>query len=59
MKILKHDVGHMTKIAAMPIYVRNSSTIFFSGTNGQISMNFGMEHWGPGPIIICSNDDLS
>ena len=28
-----------------------------SGISGRISMNF-MEHCGPGPIIVCSDDDL-
>ena len=33
MKIYWHDVGHMTKMAAMPIYGKNPSKIFFSGTD--------------------------
>ena len=32
MKINKHDGGHMTKMAAMPIYGINPLKIFFSGT---------------------------
>ena len=32
-----YDVGHMTKMAAMPIYGINLSKIFFSGTGGPIS----------------------
>ena len=38
MKICYHD-GHMTKMAAMPIYGINPSNI--SGTGGLISMNLG------------------
>ena len=32
-----NNLGHMTKMAAMPIYGKNPSTIFFSGTGGPIS----------------------
>ena len=35
MKIHENDAGHMTKMAAMPIYGKNPSKIFWSG--GQIS----------------------
>ena len=39
-----NNQGHMTKMAAMPIYGKNPSEIFFSGTGGVISMKLGMEH---------------
>ena len=42
MKICKHDAGHMTKMAAMPIYGKNYSKIFVSRTRGPISMKLGM-----------------
>ena len=42
MKIYWHDAGHVTKMAAMPIYGKNPSKIFFSGTGGLISMKLGM-----------------
>ena len=32
-----NNQGHMTKLAAMPIYGINPSKIFFSGTGGPIS----------------------
>ena len=32
-----NDPGHMTKMAAMPIYGKNPSKIFCSGTGGPIS----------------------
>ena len=41
MKIWWHDAGHMTKMAATPIYGENPSKIF-SGTNGRISTKLGM-----------------
>ena len=47
----------MTKMAATPIYGKNASKIFFSGTGRPISMKLGMKHWGLLPIIVCSNDD--
>ena len=58
MKIYWHDAGHMTKMAATPIYGKNPSKIFFSGTGGPISTKLGMYHQGLLPIIVCSNDDL-
>ena len=57
MKIYQHDAGHMTKMAARPIYGKNPSKIFFSGTGGPISTKLGMLHSGLQPIIGCSNDD--
>ena len=42
-------------MAATPIYGKNPSKIFFSGTGGPISMKLGMKHLLP--IIVCSNDD--
>ena len=42
MKICWYDAGHMTKMAAMPIYGKNPSKIFLSGTSGPISMKLGM-----------------
>ena len=37
-----NDAGHMTKMATMPIYGKNPSKIFFSGTGGPISTKLGM-----------------
>ena len=39
-----NNQGHMTKMAAMPIYGKKPLEIFFSGTGGQISKKLGMEH---------------
>ena len=38
------NLGHMTKMAGMPIYDRNPSKIFFSGTGGPILRKLGMKH---------------
>ena len=42
MKIDEHDAGHMTKMATTPIYGKNPSKIFFSGTGGLFSTKLGM-----------------
>ena len=42
MKIGKHNPGHMTKMAAMSIYGKSPSEIFFSRTGGSIFMKLGM-----------------
>ena len=57
MKICKHNPGHMTKMAAMPIYGKNPSKIFFSRTGGPIFTKLGMQHRGLLPIIVYINDD--
>ena len=56
MKECSWELGHMTKIAAMPIYGKNPSKIFFSRTGGPISTKLDMKHRGLQPIIVCSND---
>ena len=56
MKIYKYNAGHMTKMAAMPIYGKNPSEIFLSGTNGPIYTKLGMYHRGLLRIIVCPND---
>ena len=39
-----NNSGHMTKMAAMPIYGKNPSKIFFSRTSEQISTKLGLKH---------------
>ena len=36
------DLGHMTKMAATPIYGKSPSKFFFSGTGGLISTKLGV-----------------
>ena len=38
-----NNLGHMTKMAAMPIYGKNPSKIFFSETNRLISRKLGVK----------------
>ena len=57
-KVCSRHVGHMTKMAATPIYGKNPSKIFLSGTGGLISTQLGMKHRDLLPIIVFfSNDD--
>ena len=54
-KVYIKGTGHMTKMAAMPIYGKKPSKIF-SGTGGPISTKLGMYNRGHLPIIGCTND---
>ena len=39
-------LGHMTKMAAMPMYDKNPLKIFISGTVGPMALELVMQHWG-------------
>ena len=41
-KIFTKDFGHMTKMAATPIYGKNSLKIFFSRTRRSVTLGLGM-----------------
>ena len=53
-----NNPGHMTKMAAMPIYGKNPSKFFFSGTTGLISKKLGMKHRGLEYYNVFINYDL-
>ena len=55
-KICTRHPGHMTKIAATPIYVKKTFKNF-SETGRPISTKLGMLHRALLSIIVCSNDD--
>ena len=57
MKIHHHFAGHMTKMAAMPIYGKKPLKPIFPGTTGQILMKLCMKHQRPKPFIIFANFD--
>ena len=58
MKIHQHfEEGHMTKMAAMPIYGKNNFKTFYQGTTGQILMKLFIKHQRPKPFIIWANYD--
>ena len=42
MKIYKNELGHMTNMAAMPIYGKNIKKIFLSRTNRPITLKLCM-----------------
>ena len=49
----------MTKMAATPIYCKNSLKTFFSSeTKGPMTLGLGKQHLGLGPNKACSNDNL-
>ena len=43
-KVCSKGVGHMTKMAAMPIYGKNLRKII-SGTKRLMTLKVGMQHW--------------
>ena len=47
MKIQQHNAGHMTKMAAKPIYGKKALEIFFPGTTGQILMKLFIQQQRP------------
>ena len=57
MKIHQHNAGHMTKMAAIPLYGKNTLKILFPGTTGAISVKLCMKYQRPKPFIICANND--
>ena len=48
--------GHMTKMAAMPIYGKNLKKIF-SGTKKLMTLKLGMQHRVLEYYQVCLNDD--
>ena len=43
-KVCSNGPGHMTKLAAIPIY-GTILKIFFSGTKTPMTLKIGMQHW--------------
>ena len=57
-KICSNGPGHMTKVAAMPIYGKNLKKIFFFGTKGHMTLKLGMQHLVHLYYQVCSHDEL-
>ena len=57
LKVWSDGLGHMTKMAAMPIYGKNLKKIIFSGTKRLMTLKVGMQYWVLEYYQICSNDD--
>ena len=55
-KVYSNGPGHMTRMAAMPIYGKNFKKIFFSGIKRPIALKLGMQHWVLKYHQVCSND---
>ena len=56
-KVYSNCPGHMTKLAAMPIYDKNIKKIFFSKTKRPMTFKLDMQHWVLEYYIFYSNDD--
>ena len=57
MKVCSTGLGHITNMAAMPIYDNNLKKIF-SGTKQPMTLKAGMPHRVFKYFQVCSNDDL-
>ena len=58
MKGCSNGPGHITNMAAMPMYGKNLKKIFFSGTKQPMTLKVGMQHWVLEYCQICSNDEM-
>ena len=56
MKVCSNCLGHVTKMAAMPVYGKNLLKIF-SETSRLMIFELGVQHQGFGPYKVCANDD--
>ena len=57
MKIHQHNTGHMTKMAAMPIYGKNTLKNLLSRNQWADLIKLCMKHQRPKPFIFFSNYD--
>ena len=48
MKVYLPHLGHMTKMATLPIYGKNPLKVV-SRTKGPMALELGMQHWEYGP----------
>ena len=56
-KVCSNGPGHMTKMAATPIYGKNPLKIFFSRTRIPMTLGLGMKHCGCSAYQVYSNND--
>ena len=56
-KVCSNGPGHMTKMAAMPIYGKKHFKKFLSGTKRPMTLKLGMQNWVLEYFQVCSNDD--
>ena len=58
MKVCSNGPGHMTKVAATPIYGKKTLNIFFAETGRPITYELGLRPQRLGLYNGCSNNDL-
>ena len=56
-KVCSNDLGHMTKMTAMPICGKNLKKNFFSRTKRSMTLKLRMQHRVHEYYHVCSNDD--
>ena len=56
-KVCSNGPGHMTKMAAMPIYGKNLKKNFFFRTKWPMTLKLDMQHWVHEYYQVCSNYD--
>ena len=56
-KVCSNGTGHVTKIAAMHLYGKNSLKVFFFETNRPMTFKLSIQRWGFEPYDVCSNDE--
>ena len=56
MKVCSNGLGHMTNMAAIPIYGKNLKKFFFSGTKRLMTSKLGMQHYVLEYYYVCSDD---
>ena len=56
-KVYMNGPGHMTKMAAMPIYCKKPSNIFSYRTKSPMILKLGMEHYELKLYKVYINDD--
>ena len=56
-KICSNGPGHITKMAAKPIYGKKALKVFFFRTEWPRSLKLGKQHWALEYYQVCSNDD--
>ena len=56
-KVCSNDPGHMTKMAAMPIYGKNLKKSSSPEPKRTMTLKLSMHHWVLEYYQICSNDD--
>ena len=57
-KVCSEDLGQMTKVAATPIYGKQTLKVFFSGAKAPMNLELGMQHLVFRPNNLCSNNYL-